>query len=95
VEKSVFTPHYQILRKAVARFRRAAGLTQRELAAKLRVPQNTVLRIEQGERRIDLVEFWRICRACGAPFERTVLEFARAWKKLDAGRKGQAPHPTV
>jgi transcriptional regulator with XRE-family HTH domain len=77
------------LRKAVVRLRAAAGLTQRRLARKLRCPQNTVLRIEQGERRIDLVEFWRICRACGASFEETVLEFARAWKKLESRRKGK------
>lgn len=48
-----------------------------------------VLRIEQGERRIDLLEFWRICRACGASFDREVLEFARAWKRVDsAPREG-------
>lgn len=84
MEKSVFTPHYDVLRKAVVRLRAAAGLTQRQLARRLGCPQNTVLRIEQGERRIDLVEFWRICRACGASFDREVLEFARAWKRLDS-----------
>lgn len=59
---------------------------RRRLAQQLRCPQNTVLRIEQGERRIDFMEFWRICTACGAGFEDEVLEFGRAWKNFESSQ---------
>jgi len=43
--------------------RKAAGLTQAELARKLHKPQSFVAKYEGGERRIDVVEFLIICRA--------------------------------
>lgn len=36
--------------------RKEANLTQRELAARLRVPPTTVARVEIGERRLDVLE---------------------------------------
>jgi transcriptional regulator with XRE-family HTH domain len=42
--------------------RKAAGLTQQELAKRLRRPQSFVAKYEGGERRIDVVEFIAICR---------------------------------
>jgi transcriptional regulator with XRE-family HTH domain len=46
--------------------RKDAGLTQHELAKRLRRPQSFVAKYEGGERRIDVVEFVTICRAIGA-----------------------------
>jgi transcriptional regulator with XRE-family HTH domain len=43
--------------------RKTAGLTQRELAKRLRRPQSFVAKYEGGERRVDVVEFIEICRA--------------------------------
>ena len=40
--------------------REAAGLTQRELAARLKRPRVYVGRMEAGERRIDVIEFIEI-----------------------------------
>ena len=42
--------------------RKAAGLTQYELAEKLGKPQSFVAKYEAGERRSDVVEFIAICR---------------------------------
>lgn len=42
--------------------RERAGLTQREVAARLRRPHSFVGRIEAGERRVDVVEFIEIAR---------------------------------
>ncbi len=84
MEKSVFTPQYDVLRKALVRLRGVAGLTQRQLAQRMKRPRSFISRIEQGERRVDLVEFWWICQVCGASFEKTILDFAREWKKIDA-----------
>jgi hypothetical protein len=38
-----------------------------------------VARIEQGERRVDVVEFFLICKACGVSAEKTI---ANVYKKL-------------
>ena len=43
--------------------RRRAGMTQRELAARIRRPRSFVGRMEAGERRIDVIEFIQIVRA--------------------------------
>lgn len=46
-------------------YRGDADLTQRALAAKLRKPHSYVYKVENGERRIDPVEFVAWCKACG------------------------------
>jgi transcriptional regulator with XRE-family HTH domain len=45
--------------------RKAAGLTQTEVAKKLRRYQSIVANIESGERRIDVVEFLDLADAIG------------------------------
>lgn len=45
--------------------RKAAGLTQAEVAKKLRRYQSVVANIESGQRRIDVVEFLEIADAIG------------------------------
>ena len=60
--------HALIYRKVpdyLAHMREAAGLTQRQLAAKVRKPQWWVARIETGSRRIDVAEFIEWCGGCG------------------------------
>jgi transcriptional regulator with XRE-family HTH domain len=66
VEKSTFTPLYKALRLRLVEMRRAAKLNQRQLAQRLGREHSFVSRIELGERRLDVVEFYWVCRACGA-----------------------------
>jgi transcriptional regulator with XRE-family HTH domain len=66
MEKSVHTPEYGALRAELSKMRKTAGFSQRELAARLRVPHSWVAKVESGERRIDLVEFCWFASACGA-----------------------------
>jgi len=65
MEKSVHTPEYRALRAELQRTRADAGLSQRDLAAKLGTPHSWVAKVENGERRIDLVEFCWFVAACG------------------------------
>ena len=56
---------YEHLHQALINARRAACLTQAEVADKLSRPQSFVSKYEQGERRLDVVEFVAVCRALG------------------------------
>ncbi len=49
----------------IIRRRKEAGLTQEELARRLRVYQSFVARIESGERRVDVVEFIKLGEVLG------------------------------
>lgn len=62
----VATNSYERLTKALANARREAGLTQTEVAGRLRRPQSFVSKYEQGERQLDVVEFVAVCRALDA-----------------------------
>lgn len=53
---SVHTRQYQEFLVNLRRARAEAGLTQAEVAKKLRVPQSYVSKCEVGERRIDVIE---------------------------------------
>lgn len=53
------------LRRELAAAREAAGLTQRQLAAKLKKPVSYPAKIELGERRIEVFEAADWCAACG------------------------------
>ncbi|GMU38900.1 MAG: helix-turn-helix transcriptional regulator [Phycisphaerae bacterium] len=47
------------------RMREEAGLTQRNLAERLKMHNSMVHRSEIGDRRVDPIEFAAWCRACG------------------------------
>jgi ribosome-binding protein aMBF1 (putative translation factor) len=51
---------------AIRAAREAAGLSQRELSAKLKEPPNWVQRVESLERRIDVAEFVAVAKALNA-----------------------------
>ena len=56
---------YKIVGAALAKARERAGLTQKQLARKLRKPQSFVSNYERGQRRIDVLELLRIVEAFG------------------------------
>jgi transcriptional regulator with XRE-family HTH domain len=87
MEKSVFTPHYDAFRARLVILRKAAGLTQRQLAERVKRPRSFVSRIEQGERRLDVIEFYWICRACRVSPEKTAAEVMRECAKLDMTKR--------
>jgi len=54
-----------LLRKLIKEARLQAGLTQVEVAAKLKVPQSYIAKVEQVERKITLIETLDLCKALG------------------------------
>jgi ribosome-binding protein aMBF1 (putative translation factor) len=65
VQKSLYTDGQQKVAKTLREMRVAANLTQRGLAARLKSPLNVVCRIESAQRRVDLLEWVELCKACG------------------------------
>jgi transcriptional regulator with XRE-family HTH domain len=69
MRKSTHTGEYALLRERLAAMRHKAGLSQRDLAQRLRVPHTWVAKVESGERRIDLIECGWFLTSCGVdPF---------------------------
>ena len=62
---SIFTERHQELIGFIASVRKAAGITQVELAARLGRPQSFVSKVERGERRLDVIEFCQVAEALG------------------------------
>jgi transcriptional regulator with XRE-family HTH domain len=68
---------YRVLVGMLRDLRRAASLTQHELAERLDKPQSYVSKVERGERLIDPVELRWWCDATGAD----VVKVVREWEK--------------
>lgn len=65
VAKSIYDEEYRRLVSALRSARLAGGMTQQEVADRMRRPQSFVAKIEGCERRLDVVEFVQLCRALG------------------------------
>ena len=66
--KSVHTQQYLRFCELLVEARRNAGLTQEDLARRLGRPQSYVSKYENGERRLDVVEFLEVMHALDASF---------------------------
>jgi transcriptional regulator with XRE-family HTH domain len=71
---SIHTPKYKKFRNLLIENRKAANLTQVQLAEKLGRPQSFVSKIESGERRLDVIEFIEWCDAVGCQADKIVKE---------------------
>lgn len=55
---SVYSDEYQIVIKALREARIAKGITQGNLALALERPQSFIAKVENGERRLDIVDVY-------------------------------------
>jgi transcriptional regulator with XRE-family HTH domain len=62
--KSIYSREYEAVIFALIEARKAAEVTQVQLAEKLGKPQPYVSKIENRERRLDIVKFFQIGRGC-------------------------------
>ncbi len=67
MEKTIYTNEYRNLLKWLKNQRENKGLTMRDLGNLLKVHHSWIGRIEQGERRLDIMEYARICDKIGCP----------------------------
>ncbi len=54
---------YRSIIEGLIRRRRAAKITQWELARRMGTDQSQISKLERGERRLDIVDYVRYCRA--------------------------------
>jgi transcriptional regulator with XRE-family HTH domain len=80
--KTIRSSGHQALCNALVAARATAGLTQAELAARLRCHQSFVARVESGERRVDVVELIVLARALGTS-SAVLLEFTEQATEID------------
>ena len=62
---SSYSIEYQMVIKALREARVAGHITQEELGKALGRPQSFIAKVENGERRLDIVEFVHLCRLVG------------------------------
>ena len=83
-KKAKFSREYKVFLELLRAERKAANLTQDELAKRLRQKQGFVSKCESGQRRVDMIEARRFCIALGTSF----AEFV---KKVEATIEQAAP----
>ncbi len=67
----------KILLKTLYQMRIGAGLTQRELAERLNLPQSTISKVESGIRKVDIIELRNWCLAAGFSLPDFVEQFEK------------------
>ncbi|MGP2517594.1 helix-turn-helix domain-containing protein [Yersinia sp. 2545 StPb PI] len=66
---SIYSDEYQSVIKSLRDQRIAKGITQDSLASALGRPQSFIAKVENGERRLDVVEFVHIAKLLGVKVE--------------------------
>ena len=61
--ESIHSPEYKRVLVKLFEMRNAAGMTQRDLAKVMDREHSFVWRIETGKRRLDVVEFYWVCKS--------------------------------
>lgn len=91
MHKTLYTRGNKTLLSLLAETREKAGVTQVELAKRLKVDQTWVSKIERGVRRVDLVELALLCKALNISLAQFVAAYEhRLGTSLDFGR-GKTP----
>lgn len=88
MEKSLHSKLYEPVRRRLLALRKATGMTVRELARRLGRDPNLVWRLENRERRIDVLELFSWCLACQADPEKEAAGLMREIRRAGSADKG-------
>ena len=83
MRKTIFSKQGKLIQEAIKSVREKAGLTQRELCRRLDKEHSFISKCELGERRVDIAEFYWICKACDANPEAEIKKLIQVFTKLD------------
>ena len=76
MERTLRSQAHKTLIRELRATRKRAGLTQAKLAEILDQPQSFIAKIENGERRVDVIEALTILNAMNAPWEHVLARVA-------------------
>ena len=82
MKKPTHSDEYDFVLKKLITMRTEAGFTQQQLADALEREQSFVWRIEHGERRLDVVEFFWVCEALGQDAKAVYADLAKEFRKV-------------
>jgi ribosome-binding protein aMBF1 (putative translation factor) len=74
MEKTIYSREYAVVLRLLREARERAGLTQVQLAKKLKLTQSFVSKIERGDRRLDVVQLRTVCKVLGVSLGEFVKE---------------------
>jgi transcriptional regulator with XRE-family HTH domain len=90
----VHSDEYKLLAEHLRQARKRVGLTQREVAARLRKPPAFPHKIEHAERDLNVVELIDYCDALGIDFVQFTAEIAQAVRELRGAAPAALPSDT-
>lgn len=83
IRRSMGRSEWDVLARMLSQARESAGLSQSELGRRLDVGQAYVWKVENGQRRLDVLELIDYARATGAEPAMIVLELDRLMRRTD------------
>ncbi|WP_085614488.1 MULTISPECIES: helix-turn-helix domain-containing protein [unclassified Pseudomonas] len=76
--KTIYRPEHTALLNLLRKHRKAAGLTQVECSKALNRPQSFMSDVENGTRRLDIVQLRDLCKVLGISLPELVEELENA-----------------
>ncbi|MNN16134.1 Helix-turn-helix domain protein [compost metagenome] len=76
--KTIYRPEHTALLHLLKTYRKAAGLTQAECSKALDRPQSFMSDVENGTRRLDIVQLRDLCKVLGISLPELVQELETA-----------------
>jgi transcriptional regulator with XRE-family HTH domain len=77
MSSEITSPRHEALRRFLKQRRQAAELTQAQLASKMGKTQSFISDVEQGEKRVSVVEFLEFAEALGFDPRSAIQRLAR------------------